>query len=75
MKKSLTRQLKEAKEKIKDIQSKLDETTKDRDQFREYMISDLHAEIKHQRDKTYTDSSVKIQAIIKRMQNLKKWYW
>lgn len=75
MKKSLTRQLKEAKEQIKRLGSELEEVKKDRELYRTWMTFDFKNYIEMAGKNQYWSSDTMITKITKRLQQAKTFYW
>lgn len=75
MAKSLTKQLTEAKEKIKTLETELTEVRADRSKYQNWMGQDLRSYITMAGKNQYWSSESMIERIAKRLQQTKPFYW
>lgn len=75
MKKSLTKQLAETKERIKKLEADLKEVEADRKLYQNWMASDLRSYIEMAGKSQYWSSEAMITKTTKRLQQTKYFYW
>jgi CRISPR/Cas system-associated protein Cas10 (large subunit of type III CRISPR-Cas system) len=75
MRKSVTKQLEEAKERIKKLEAELKEIEQDRKLFRDWMVQDLRSYISFAAKNEYWSSATMIEKLTKRLQQAKTFYW